>query len=201
MSIANHRVNLLPENLWLAQIGRQRRRRWFTVLALSLVSIGLVWGWSYSRTGEIERLDTMLTDELSHTRQEQKQSAVLAARIEILGRRQAALDAMRAKEVWSTHLSKLALAVPDQVVLKRIHTQPLKQPVASKAGTRLETTTVERTGSVVCIEGFATDHLVLATFLRHLQESRSFREVNLVKSATPPNSAVDCLDFGITCLR
>lgn len=199
MSALAVRINLLPEALRVVQVARRRRRHWLAMLAVAAVTVGGVWLWSRTRTVELERLRATLLAEQAHIRQEQKHGAMLAARMEVLDRRQAALDAMRATESWSTHLGELAVTVPDQVVLRSIQILPVETRAAAESSTHNESTT--RVGTAVQIEGYAADHRVLAAFLSGLQEANLFHEISLVRSAAAPGSASGCLGFGIACRR
>ena len=193
------RVNLLPETAWLAQAGRRRLWRWAGVVA-TLGAVGVfAWLWGGSRGFEIDKVRSMLGEELVRTRQEQKLSVALAARAEVQRTRQAVLETMRAGESWAARLAELAAAVPDGIVLKRIQVVSTKTPTPARG---VEEASPAGPAKVeIRIDGYATDHLVLAALLHRLEEGGTYREVRLVRSAAAEQHASGCLDFGLVCQR
>ena len=195
-------INLLPESAWLSYTGRRRMRRWLSVLSLTTAMVGLVWLWSHNRGIELRQTRAALTEEQSDIRVERKQTIALAAQAEMLQKQRAILTAMRAEESWATRFAELSYAVPERLALKRIELSP-----AARANDRTTKTSREKAtvpvdpGMEVQIEGYAANNLVLATFLHRLQESGSYQEVRLVRSAAARNDQSECLDFGIACRR
>ena len=188
-------INLLPESAWLSYTGRRRMRRWLSVLSLTTVLVGLVWLWSHNRGVELRHTRTALIEEQSDIRIERKQTIALAARAEVLRKQQAILATMRTDESWATRFAELSHAVPERLALKRIELSPAARAI------RAEATVPVDPGTEVRIEGYAADNLVLATFLHRLQESGSYREVRLVRSAAARDGRPECLDFSIACRR
>jgi len=192
-------VNLLPEAVRVAQVGRRRMEAWAAVLALAAMMAGGVWLWSRTRNAELRHVRAVLAEGLADIRLQEKQRLALAARAEVLAKRQSILDQMRARESWATRLAELAAAVPDQAVLCRIETvAAARKPAAGAASGEAPwgPPPVD-----VQLEGYAADHQVLASFLHRLQASGTYREVWLVRSSAAKTGPAECLDFAVVCRR
>lgn len=189
------KVNLLPESLRRRWIRQRRRRWWSAALAAAALLSGVGWQAERRLAQEVRQARAVLAETAGQIRFEEQQAAVLAARADDLRKRRAVLDAMRAADSWARRLGDLAAAVPEQVVLTRIHLVPAaNRPAAKEASAGAPPFELR-------IEGYATNHQALAQFMRRLQERPAYADVSLVKSATQSLGSAETLAFDLACRR
>jgi Tfp pilus assembly protein PilN len=210
-------VNLLPERTRCRLTERRRGITWMAINGLAaLIGFG-TWQFARDSLDGVSRERAHVAQQWQRVRREERISGGLNARLVLLQREYAALQALRPAETWATRLARLAQAMPEEALLTSVNVPPT--PVAPAAATPPRTGPAARTGTPartpspaaatparppappVTLCGYAKDHARLAALLRRLTEEGGFAEARLVRSAAEGAGEQSVIQFEISATR
>lgn len=172
------KINLLP---W-RQAYREEKKREFAYIIAGVVAVAVLgaYSWVSSVQSAIENQNArnqMLQREIATLDAQVKEiSEIKKVRDDLLARIKVITDLEGTRPVIVRYFDELARAIPDGVWL----------------------TKVDRTGSLVTIEGVAESYNRIASFLRNLEASDWYASHNLISVDAAPEQGVDASVFKMT---
>ena len=200
-------INLVPDSVRHRQRRRARIRTWCAVLTAATATLAVPVGWDWSRQAKAERLFKRDT-ELKNTRSmlgvdwESLKIEVQKTQAQI-----ESADALRAKRAWSAMLSLIARAVPPNVWLTSVATDPTQPPKHSArpapaamqaAGQDASSITIDAPGKIN-IRGYAPRNEDPITLVSGLKATGAFHSVVLKRSFLEPVDDGSYFRFDIVC--
>lgn len=182
-------VNLIPENVRLAQERRRRLKGWgiAILLAVAILALPLTIDWVQRvQAAELRTQQGQLQTELATTRTELR--ALASQANEALMQLERA-HALRSKRAWSAMFALIEKGMPEDAWLVSMATDPATPPSGGghKAEVRDRGTATDEQPAIVVIEaprklrmaGFAIDAAQPHEFVSNLKESKVFTNVIL----------------------
>lgn len=205
------RINLIAESELLARQRARRFRRWTVVVIVAAVTAAFPVGVELSHQQKLlalqaERRD--VAEKITSTT-----TALNAAILEVaqLKSHIARADALRSKRSWSRLLALISRAVPDDMWLISLATDPpaprsghrsrsAKKSAASKSAesTEPKVVIIEAPRALV-LEGYTLQHHALYEFMSRLKGTKVFNDVELTTATEEPVFASKAIRFKLLC--
>ncbi|UCC30295.1 MAG: PilN domain-containing protein [Phycisphaerales bacterium] len=202
-------VNLIPENVRLAQWRRRRLKRWSIaiLLALAILALPLTVDWVQRvQAAELRTQHDQLQIELATIRTELR--ALTSQANEALMQLERA-HALRSKRAWSAMFALIEKGMPEGAWLVSMATDPATPPSGGghKTEVRDRDTATEEQPAIVVIEaprklrmaGFAIDAAQPHEFVTNLKDSKVFTNIMLELLRTEPVLDGSYFRFELIC--
>jgi Tfp pilus assembly protein PilN len=213
------RVNLIPEEILVAQLVRARVQRWTVAIIAALAVLAIPFGLDFHHQQQVKELRAQhaeLEQNLTSVRSDVRD--VIAEQRKVHGQIERA-KALRTKRGWSGLVTLLADCLPNEVWLSNLSTDPPSPRGGQKKNrsggsvlSRLRkgkekltaapegntTITIDAPRALV-FHGFAADNENLWQFIAQLKATDVFDEVTLVNSGVEPVLAGIAVAFELRC--
>lgn len=199
-------VNLIPQDVRLAQSQRRRLRGWCGVAVGALAVFALALMFDQEKRAEAAQLvieHNRLQDELAEARGKLRAEAREAGRAL---RQLERAGALRTKRAWSAVFNLLARCMPPTCWLRSVATDPAAPPPGSSAH-KPDPQASTREASPLFIEaprklriiGYALDAAHPHTFVTNLKETGVFAKVSLERTLRTPVAGGEYFQFELLC--
>jgi len=204
-------INLIPEQLQLAQEKRIRIQRWSATLALALLILALPIGIEWYRGTALQSLRNSHQAVSAHLAQRRTELKKITQEAAALQSQIDRAKTLRAKRSWSALLAMFARSMPEELWLTDLATDPASPgaaaPTAPTAPASPPDPKADKAPATISIEaprklrlsGFAADHVNLYAFMENLKASGAFSEVLLLASGVQHGASPPAVFFELSC--
>lgn len=208
-------INLIDERVLWARRRRRRLQRWACVLACTLLLGAFPIAVEVSRERQVRTLIRERAEINSRIKQTRTEIADVGVEIRALETQIARSDALQTKRSWAGLFALLAEAMPDDMWLLSIATDPAEpdrndvdltddDPTKRSAvklrkdESETHVVTLIAPRSMV-FEGYSLEHRSLYEFMSQLKRTNSFSDVSLTKASEEPVLTGHAVRFDIRC--
>jgi Tfp pilus assembly protein PilN len=194
------RINLLPAAYREARRRRRRIRAAVGAGAVLLVveltvALGVHW-----RAGETRTLLVAADAAQRQTATVRKQLDVPRREADSLGRQVALAERLRTKHYWSRLLGAIGRAIPENVVLTSVATDPAQwAPSLRRASAGAASGEARRLVEGVTVTGHASDHADLSVFVSAMYRSGVFDRIELRQARRDKSQGRESIAFELGC--
>jgi Tfp pilus assembly protein PilN len=199
-------VNLLPAEIAQKQATTRRARGW-TLLVLGAVGaasvpVALNLTQQAQASGLARHCQTVQDSRTAL----QKELIGTVRECDVLDRRLARSETLRAKRPWAALIGFITACLPDEVWLTSLSTSaasrspgPRRSAFAGQAGETGNGPIVLEAPTSLKLSGYAVDHAHLYTFMAQLKQHDVFAEVELLGAGVEPAAAGRAVRFELQC--